>query len=142
MSEVEQEKDISKKLHPVSKAWMLVAGWLLFALGAVGVALPLLPTTIFWIGAVWCWSRSAPHLTKRILSHPRFGQPVYLFITHGQISRIGKSMAVLGMSVGFILFQVVSAPRWEISLVLALVLTLVAIWLWQRPEPLPQQSQQ
>jgi uncharacterized membrane protein YbaN (DUF454 family) len=129
-------------MHPVSKAWMLAAGWFLFALGAVGIVLPLLPTTIFWIGAVWCWSRSAPHLTKRILAHPRFGQPVYLFITYGQISRVGKWVAVIGMSVGFAIFQIVSYPGWVISVTLILVLALVAVWLWQRPEPLSQQGQQ
>jgi uncharacterized membrane protein YbaN (DUF454 family) len=129
-------------MHPVSKAWMLAAGWLLFALGAVGVVLPLLPTTIFWIGAVWCWSRSAPHLTKRILSHPKFGQPVYLFITYGQISRMGKWMAVIGMGAGFTIFQIISYPGWEISVTLVLVLILVAVWLWHRPEPLSEQSRQ
>ncbi|MBW9269631.1 MAG: DUF454 family protein [Candidatus Thiodiazotropha sp. (ex. Lucinisca nassula)] len=91
---------------------------------------------------VWCWSRSAPHLTKRILSPPRFGQPAYLFITHGQISRTGKWMAVLGMSVGFANFQIVSSPGWQVSGGLILLLSLVAIWLWQRPEPHSQEGQQ
>ncbi|MCG7991599.1 MAG: YbaN family protein [Candidatus Thiodiazotropha lotti] len=135
MSEVKQAENSKKAMHPVSRAWMQIAGWGLFILGAVGIVLPLLPTTIFWIGAVWCWSRSAPHLTKRILAHPRFGQPVYLFITYGEISRMGKWMAVLGMSLGFAIFQLVGGPGWQLSLAVLLLLTLVAIWLWQRPEP-------
>ncbi|MCG7981989.1 MAG: YbaN family protein [Candidatus Thiodiazotropha lotti] len=135
MSEVKQADNSRQAMHPVSRAWMQIAGWGLFILGAVGIVLPLLPTTIFWIGAVWCWSRSAPHLTKRILAHPRFGQPVYLFITYGQISRMGKWMAVLGMSLGYVIFQLVGSPGWQLSLAVLLFLTLVAIWLWQRPEP-------
>ncbi|MBW9269633.1 MAG: YbaN family protein [Candidatus Thiodiazotropha sp. (ex. Lucinisca nassula)] len=135
MSKAKQADKNIQDMHPVSRAWMQLAGWSLFLLGAVGIVLPLLPTTIFWIGAVWCWSRSAPHLTKRILSHPRFGQPVHLFITHGQISRMGKWMAVLGMSLGYVIFQLIGSPGWQLSLAVLLLLTLVAIWLWQRPEP-------
>ncbi|MCG8014941.1 MAG: YbaN family protein [Candidatus Thiodiazotropha sp. 'RUGA'] len=141
MSEAKQADNNSQDMHPVSRDWMQLAGWGLFLLGAVGIVLPLLPTTTFWIGAVWCWSRSAPHLTKRILSHPRFGQPVYLFITHGQISRTGKWMALLGMSVGFAILQIVSSPGWQIDGSLMLLLSLVAIWLWQRPEPPSQAGQ-
>jgi uncharacterized membrane protein YbaN (DUF454 family) len=124
---------------PPTRPWLLVGGWLLFALGLIGIALPLLPTTVFWIGAVWCWSRSAPRLTNRILSHPRFGQPVSLFIKHGQISRSGKWMALGGMAISYALLQLLSRPNWTVSLWLGLTLVLIIIWLWKRPEPLSEQ---
>jgi uncharacterized membrane protein YbaN (DUF454 family) len=121
--------------HPTNRPWLLAGGWLLFVLGLIGIALPLLPTTVFWIGAVWCWSRSAPHLTRRILSHPRFGQPVSLFIEKGQMSKSGKWMALGGMAAGFTLLLLINQPGWPISLLLGLTLALIALWLWQRPEP-------
>ena len=123
-----------------SRLWLLAGGWLLFVLGAVGIALPVLPTTVFWIGAIWCWSRSAPHLTKRILSHPRFGRPVYLFIEYGKMTRHGKWAAICGMSIGFLLLQLLSRPDWPTSLLIGLTLVLIAAWLWRRPEPLPAEA--
>jgi uncharacterized membrane protein YbaN (DUF454 family) len=114
---------------------LLVGGWLLFALGLIGIALPLLPTTVFWIGAVWCWSRSAPHLTRRVLSHPRFGKPVYLFIEKGEMSRSGKWMAFAGMAVGYALLHLINRPDSTVSLILGFTLLLVGVWLWLRPEP-------
>jgi uncharacterized membrane protein YbaN (DUF454 family) len=126
----------SAELEPrPARPWLLIGGWLLFTLGLIGIALPLLPTTVFWIGAVWCWSRSAPHLTRRILSHPRFGEPVYLFIENGEISRLGKLMALIGMSVGYALLHLITPPDSTVSLMLGFTLLLVGIWLWQRPEP-------
>jgi uncharacterized membrane protein YbaN (DUF454 family) len=107
----------------------------LFVLGLVGIFLPVLPTTVFWIGAVWCWSRSAPHLTRRILAHPRFGQPVALFIYQGQMTRQGKWVAIAGMVAGFLLLHLIGQPAWPVSLLLGLTLALVGLWLWQRPEP-------
>ena len=118
-----------------NRTWKIAAGWLLFALGVVGIALPLLPTTIFWIGAVWFWSRSAPHLTERILKHPRFGRPVLLFIERGEVSRHGKLAASAGLAVGYLLMHLLAAPGWPVGLAVALTLTAVAAWLWFRPEP-------
>ena len=118
-----------------ARPWLIAGGWLLFAVGLVGAFLPVLPTTIFWIGAVWCWARSAPRLTERILSHPRFGRPVALFLDEGQMTRQGKWMASTGMAIGFALLHLLSQPAWPVSLLVGLILFLVAAWLWRRPEP-------
>jgi uncharacterized membrane protein YbaN (DUF454 family) len=127
-----------------SRPWLIAGGWLLFAIGLVGAFLPVLPTTIFWIGAVWCWSRSAPQLTQRILSHPRFGQPVALFLEHGQMTRQGKWLASAGIAIGFALLHLLSEPGWPVSLLVGLTLAVVGLWLWLRPEPTglkPEESQ-
>ncbi len=118
-----------------SRPWLLAGGWSLFVLGVVGIFLPVMPTTVFWIGAVWCWSRSAPHLTQRILSHPRFGHPVHLFVAHGMMTRSGKRLAIGGIAAGYLLLHLLGQPTWPVSLLLGLTLALVAGWLWQRPEP-------
>ncbi|MEJ2692417.1 MAG: YbaN family protein, partial [Candidatus Thiodiazotropha sp.] len=124
-----------KPQRRASRPWLLAGGWLLFGLGVIGIALPVMPTTVFWIGAVWCWSRSAPQLTRRILSHPRFGQPVYLFIEYGVMTRLGKWAAISGIAFGYLLLQLLGRPDWPVSLVLGLTLALIAVWLWQHPEP-------
>ncbi|MGD9163741.1 MAG: YbaN family protein, partial [Chromatiales bacterium] len=93
--------------------------------------------------AVWCWSRSAPRLSHRILSHPRFGQPVHRFIEYGMISRPGKWMALSGMAIGYLLLHLFGHPDWILTLSLGFILLLVGVWLWQRPEPMmSSQSQQ
>ncbi|MEJ2426437.1 MAG: YbaN family protein [Candidatus Thiodiazotropha sp.] len=117
-----------------TNSWLLAGGWLLFAMGLVGIFLPVMPTTVFWIGAVWCWSRSAPHLTRRILSHPRFGQPVQLFIDHGMMTRNSKKMAVFGIFAGYLLLHLLGNPSGLVSLLLGLTLAAIAVWLWRRPE--------
>ena len=123
------------KTSNTNRTWKIAAGWLLFAVGVVGIVLPLLPTTIFWIGAVWFWSRSSPHLTERILSHPRFGRPVLMFIERGEVSRQGKLTASAGMALGYLLMHLIAAPDWPVGLIVALTLITVATWLWFRPEP-------
>lgn len=118
-----------------TRRWLVAGGWLLFALGLVGIALPVMPTTVFWIGAVWCWSRSAPRLTRRILSHPRFGHPVHLFLERGEMTRQGKLAAIGGIAGGYLLLHLMARPAWLTASLVAATLLLVAIWLWSRPEP-------
>jgi uncharacterized membrane protein YbaN (DUF454 family) len=72
-------------------------GLLFFGLGAVGIFLPLMPTTIFWILAVWCFASSAPELKRWIHEHPQFGAGVRDFTEHGILSTRGKLYSVAGM---------------------------------------------
>lgn len=68
-----------------------------FALGAVGLVLPVLPTTVFWIVAIGCFSRASPKLAARLVAHPRFGRPFADWLACGAIDRRGKVFAIGGM---------------------------------------------
>jgi uncharacterized membrane protein YbaN (DUF454 family) len=53
--------------------WLLAGlGIALVGVGAVGVFLPGLPTTIFLLGASWCFARSCPWLEERLIRVPLF----------------------------------------------------------------------
>jgi hypothetical protein len=58
-------------------------GVLAAALGAVGVFVPGLPTTIFLIVASYCFARSIPRLEQRLLRSPLFA-PYMRFIDEGR----------------------------------------------------------
>ena len=78
-------------------------GLVFLGLGALGIFLPLMPTTIFWIIAVWCFASSAPELKRWIHDHPQFGAGVRNFTDHGILSRRGKAYALTGMYGGLAL---------------------------------------
>jgi uncharacterized membrane protein YbaN (DUF454 family) len=50
------------------RAGWLVAGLVCVALGGVGIIVPGLPTTVFFIVAAWCFSKSNPRLEQWVLN--------------------------------------------------------------------------
>ena len=76
--------------------WALF-GFIFLGIGAVGLVLPLWPTTIFWIAAVFCLAESHPGVRDWIYARPGIGQIVKDFVERGEISRKGKIAAIGGM---------------------------------------------
>ena len=88
-------------------------GLVLLAVGILGIWVPVLPTTIFFIGAAACFARSSPRLYAYLVGHPRFGAPLRNWFDEGAISRRGKAAALWGMAAGMaIVIYAVRDPRW------------------------------
>ncbi|WP_300441528.1 YbaN family protein [Zoogloea sp.] len=79
---------------------LFLLGGLAFATGAVGLIVPVLPTTVFWIIAAWAWSKSCPRLQQRLYALPGAGPHVRAWMEAGTISRRGKHFALGGLCVG------------------------------------------
>lgn len=55
---------------------LFVVGMLCVVLGTVGIVVPGLPTTVFFIAAAACFTRSSPKMEAWILDLPGIGQMV------------------------------------------------------------------
>lgn len=108
-------------------------GWLLVALGVIGVVVPLMPTTIFLILAAGCFARSSPRLEVWLLSHPQFGPSLRHWRATGAISRPAKLMAVVGMASGFAVFWFSAHPGVWLAAAVAALLVGSALYVISRP---------
>lgn len=119
----------------LKKITYLVSGFLLTGVGIIGLFLPIMPTTVFLIGAVFCFSRSSKRFEYLLLNHPRFGKTLTNWQTHGTISKPVKIISSLGMSVGYILFYLGGQPSLLLASVVALFLMICAYYVISRPLP-------
>lgn len=115
--------------------WTL-AGCGAFALGFLGVFLPLLPTVPFMILAAFCFARGSERFHDWLVDHPQFGPAIQDWRRHGAISRKGKILAVVGIALAFCISLLLGVKLWVLG-VQAVVLVLVATFVLTRPDGAP-----
>jgi uncharacterized membrane protein YbaN (DUF454 family) len=114
----------------------LVLGWFFVGLGAIGLALPLIPTVPFLLVAAFCFERGSPKLHAWILNHPRFGPPLVDWRRHRVIRWPAKLIGAGGLmiSCGYAVF-VAERPdwvKWTVGLIGAAAIVFI---LSQRSKP-------
>jgi uncharacterized membrane protein YbaN (DUF454 family) len=68
-----ETKKYTVTVSPFAKYFYLVSGFLLVAIGVIGIFLPLLPTTIFLILASICFVKSSPRANEWLRNHKLLG---------------------------------------------------------------------
>ena len=106
--------------------WFVV-GWIAVGIGAVGVVVPGLPTTVFFIIAAACFARSSPRFEQWVLDLPHVGQAVRDYRAGLGMSRRAKVFAVTMMLVFGTLSIVLLRDRTVIAVAIAVLL---AIGFW------------
>ena len=117
---------------PRWRRWLwLGAGGASLALGAVGLALPVIPTVPFVLLAAWCFSRGCRRCERWLLDHPRLGPPIRAWRQNHSVPLRAKQAATVMMAVSSVFtWWLLTAPwRWMPGAVCALV----ALWLWRLP---------
>lgn len=103
-------------------------------LGAIGVVVPLLPTTPFILLAAFAFARSSVRLTRWLHDHRRFGPLIENWQRHGSIDRKSKIVAMVVIVLTPILTFFAGAPLWAIGSQVA-VLACSATFILTRPDP-------
>lgn len=94
-----------------------------------------MPTTIFFILALACFTRSSPKLAAWLLNHPRYGATLRHWQEHKVVPVKAKWFAGTGMLFGFILL-LLSSPAWWVLVMVASIEIAVMIYLLSRPSKL------
>jgi len=121
-------------LPAVARAVYLGLALFFLLLGAVGIFLPVLPTTPFILLAAWAAARSSPRLLAWLQDHTIFGPMIRDWRQGGVVRRRAKWMATAVMAAsGVYLLGWSGAPRWAAISAIA-CMSAVALWLWRCPE--------
>lgn len=113
--------------------WLFV-GCVSLSLGALGIALPLLPTTPFILVAAFAFSRSSNRLHDWLVNHDVFGSLIDNWHRHGAISKRAKAVSVASMVVLLAISLAMAVPVPAMILQIA-VLGAVALFILTRPAP-------
>jgi hypothetical protein len=118
---------------PAARVVLALIGWLCLALGVVTVFLPLLPTTVFLLIALWALSQSSAPGYRWLREHPRLGPTMREWDDHGVIPPRAKVLAITGMISSEALVGFLADENWLVAVITAIVTVPVAIYIATRP---------
>ncbi len=76
-------------------------GWFFFAIGLIGVILPVLPTTPFMLLALWGFSKSSERFHRWLYQHRFFGPALQQWDQYRVIPLAAKIISVTMMLISF-----------------------------------------
>jgi uncharacterized membrane protein YbaN (DUF454 family) len=117
------------------KVLWLLAGLASVAIGAVGLVVPLLPTTPFLLVAAFAFARSSTRLNRWLREHRSFGPLIENWHRDGSIDRKVKRTAIIVILITPVISWLFGVPLWLIACQLV-VLSAAAIFILTRPLPL------
>jgi len=117
-----------------TRFFWLLAGLAAVAIGAVGVVLPLLPTTPFLLVAAFAFARSSERLNSWLREHRAFGPLIDNWHRDGSIGRETKRTAIIVIFVTPVITWLLDAPLWVLVCQIV-VLAGAAIFILTRPSP-------
>ncbi len=134
------DSDGSAQRSAVRRTAWVALGLALTALGGIGVVVPGLPSTVFFVGAAACFSRSSPRFERWLLSLPLVGRMVDDYRQGRGMPLESKAVAVL-MIAGFTSLAVfVIDNLWAAGSIAALGLVGIAVVTFWVPGPPPSGS--
>ena len=113
--------------------WLL-AGLTSVAIGAVGLVVPLLPTTPFLLVSAFAFARSSERLSRWLREHRSFGPLIDNWHRDGSIDRKVKRTAIVFIVITPVVTWLFGVPLWVIACQVA-VLSAAAIFILTRPSP-------
>jgi len=132
-------KNPTKWMKIIEGLWF-IAGTICLVLGAIGIVLPILPTTPFLLASAACYYKSSPKMHKWLLNNKWFGEYIKNYQEGKGIPRKTKLIALtvlwvtIGISTIFFLDQIL--PLFLVlpmQIIMTIVAVLVTVYMLKLP---------
>lgn len=110
-----------------------VFGWSAVSVGAIGIVLPLLPTTPFLLLAAGCFSRGSVRFRHWLLHAPVLGAPLREYLQHGRVPRRARRNALILLWSGMALSAWLVSPPAYVVVALFVIAVSVSTYLLRLP---------
>lgn len=113
-------------MNRVRRTVYIVLGTAFLILGAIGIFVPLLPTTPFWLLTCWFYIRSSETLYARVMRNRYFGSYIRDFVEDKAIPMRSKIISLGVMWTSAVLTSVFLIECWWVMASLFLITTAVS----------------
>jgi uncharacterized protein len=126
--------------RPAVRLALAALGWISLVLGIATLFVPLFPTTIFLLLALWALSQSSAPGYRWLREHPRLGPAMRQWDEHRVIAPRAKVLAIASLASSGVAFAYFSGGNWTMPAIFGVLLVGVAIYIATRPSDLPDQA--
>lgn len=116
---------------------LVAIGTVFLGIAAVGIVIPVLPTTPFVLLAAACYLRASTTLHARLIRSRTFGPTITAWEEHGAIPPRAKAIAIVMVIATFAVSIVFVVGHLALQIVLAALGATLVAWLAQRPSGRP-----
>ncbi len=120
------------------KYFYFTLGWLFFITGLIGAVLPVLPTTIFMILALWAFSKSSKKFHTWLYTHKIFGPPLQKWQEHKVIPVQAKILAVIMISSSMLFIYFFTVIQIMYVILIEIIMLSVIIYILSKPSNIPK----
>jgi uncharacterized membrane protein YbaN (DUF454 family) len=117
---------------PVARALFLSAGFLALSLGALGVVLPILPTTPFILLAAACFARGSERFHRKLLENRIAGPIILEWRMYRSIPSHVKRWVYLLMALSFSSSILIVPEMWQ-KIMLVAIGSILFFFIWRIP---------
>ena len=122
-----------KNKNRLVRSLFFVAGTITLVLGAIGIVLPILPTTPFLLISLACYLRSSERMTHWLLNNKYFGTYLKNYKEGKGIPMKTKLFAITLLWITITISAVVLVPVLAVQIILFVVATAVTVHLVRLP---------
>lgn len=116
----------------IIKSGLLVVGSISLVLGMVGIFLPVLPTTPFFLLSAACYVRSSDKAYQRLISNPHVGRYISEYRENGTIPLRMKVIAIAMLFSGILFTSIYFTDSTFVRVMLGMVAVSVATFIATR----------
>lgn len=95
MNKIENIDELKINSNPLVRWILLISGTILLSIGILGMFLPLLPTTVFFILAAWCFARSSEKFYHWLHHNKFFGKYLSSYRRGNGMTIMSKTVSLL-----------------------------------------------
>lgn len=115
-------------MNPVKRHAIFAVGWLSLVLGAIGVLLPLVPTTPFLLLSAACFAETSPRFHRWLLNSPLFGPIIVNWQNERFIEKRTKKRVLVIICLTFSMsILIVGIPALQLMLAVIMLVCLVFV---------------
>ena len=113
---------------------LVILGWFFIVLGAIGVVLPILPTTPFLIVALALFAKSSPRFHQMLLNNVWFGPDLKQWEDKRTLSRKTKYKAYFLIVITFSISVAIFNNKIQLQLLLVGIAIVLLFFIWRIKE--------